>query len=156
MRGIYDQMRFALTRAALAAEGRPERTVSVILRRDGAEWCLGGPRGRIRYFSPQPGSPRGVAPVYSAAFSVRADAIMTAWNARVAALHAAIETQLRGDGFEGVWYMHARGEGAPGLWMLDLLGMSRHERALVENELTPRRLRSQAFILRGDDDSDDE
>jgi hypothetical protein len=155
-RGIYDQIRFALTRAALDAEGRPERTVNVLLRRDGAEWVLGGPRGRIRYFCPKPASPRAVEPVYSAAFSVRADAVMTKWNALMAALHAAIDAQLRADGFEGVWYLHARGGGAPGLWLLDLLGLSRTEARLVEDTLAPRRLASRAFLDRDDEDEWDE
>jgi len=153
VRGVYDQIRFALTRAALAAEGRPASTVNVLLRRDGAEWCLGGPRGRIRYFCPRPASPRAVEAVYSAAFSVRADAIMTKWNALVAALHGAIEKQLREDGYAGEWYMHARGDGAPGLWLLDLLGLSRLEAHLVEDTLGPRRLATRAF-LEDDDDGD--
>lgn len=151
VRGVYDQIRFALTRAALAAEGRPASTVNVLLRRDGAEWCLGGPRGRMRYFSPTAVSPRASAQVYSAAFSVRADALMTKWNALMAALHGAIEKQLRDDGYAGEWFMHARGDGAPGLWLLDLLGLSRFEAHLVEVTLTPRRLASRAFLLDEDE-----
>lgn len=150
--GVYDQIRFALTRAAIAAEGRPARTVDVVLRPDGADWRFGG--GAPRFWTPRIDALPATDAVYSAALSSRADALLTRWNALVAALLREIEAQLRADGVTGEWFVAARGHGPLGVLLADVLALSRLERVTVQRALAPRKLRSRAFLL--DDEEENE
>lgn len=156
VRGMYDTIRIALTRAALAAEGRPQRTVNVILDPKGAQWCLGGAGGRMRFWTPKMDALRSVEAVYSAAFSTRADALLTRWNALMATLLGEIETQLRDDGFVGEWFVHALGNGPTGMMFADLLALSRLEMATLRRAVTPTNVFQSRAFLRDDEENEDE
>lgn len=145
VRGMYDTMRFALTRAELAAEGRPQKTIHVILNRRGVRWTNARPGAREFAYTPR--CEACVVKVYSASFSDRADTLLTRWNALMLDVESAVLAQLDAAGVAEDRFLVARGDGPLGLFLLDLLGMSDDEKALVERVFPGNGgARSRAFL----------
>lgn len=136
VRGMYDTMRVALMRAHLAAEGRPKQTVHAILERGGVR-VVTTPTSVVEC-AYRPRADACVVRVRTAAMSARADMLLMQWNALMFDVEREVFARLDAAGFPEDRFLVASGNGPLGLWMVDLLGLTDDETALVEGVFAGR------------------